>query len=86
MENITHLKNRCIRNTRQNKNIGKLSSKYELLFLDQASSSSDPSKIFIQQLVIPRTSLSPSPSLSNLTLTNGNPSLRQSSLCSSSVS
>ena len=70
MENITYLKNRYIRNTRQNKNIGKLSSKYELLFLDQASSSSDPSKILILQLVIPRASLSPLPSLSNLTLTN----------------
>ena len=33
-----------------NKNIGKLFSKYELLFLDQVNSNSDPSQIFIQQL------------------------------------
>ena len=32
-----------------NKNIGKLFSKHELLFLDQANSSSDPSQILIIQ-------------------------------------
>ena len=37
-----------------NKNIGKLFPKYELLFLDQAKSSSDPSEILILQFPIPR--------------------------------
>ena len=69
-----------------NKNIEKLFSKYELLFLDQANSSSDRSQILIQQLPIPRASLTPSPSLSNFTLANWNPSLTPSSSCSSSVS
>ena len=46
-----------------NKNIGKLFSKYELLFLDQTNSSSDPSQILIQQFPMPRASLPPSPSL-----------------------
>ena len=53
-----------------NKNIGKLFSKYEMLFLDQANSSSDPSQILIIQFSIPRPSLPPSPSLSNFTLAN----------------
>ena len=37
------------------KNIGKLLSKYELFFLDQGNSSSDPSQILIQQYPIPTT-------------------------------
>ena len=45
-----------------NKNIGKLISKNELLFLDQANSSSDPSQISIQQFPIPRAPLPVSPS------------------------
>ena len=49
------------------KNIGKSFSKYELFFLDQANSSSDPSQILILQLPIPRTSQPLSPSLSNFT-------------------
>ena len=53
-----------------NKNIEKLFSKHELLFLDQDDSSSDRSQILIQQLPIPRASLTPSPSLSNFTLAN----------------
>ena len=53
-----------------NKNIGKLFSKYELLFLDQATSSSDPSQILIIQFPALRASLPPSSSLSNLTLAN----------------
>ena len=48
-----------------NKNIGKSFSKYELLFLDQAYSSSDPSQILILQFPILRVSLPSSPSLSN---------------------
>ena len=40
-------------------------SKYELLFLDQANSSSDPSQILILQFPILRVSLPLSPSLSN---------------------
>ena len=43
---------------------------YELLFLDQASSSSDPFKTLMLQFLIPRASLPPSPSLSNLALVN----------------
>ena len=50
---------------RYNKNIGKLFSKYELLFLDQVSSSFDLSKILIPQFPVPRASLLPSPPLSN---------------------
>ena len=42
-----------------NKNIGKLFLKYELLFLDQANSSSNPSQILILQIPIPRASLPP---------------------------
>ena len=46
-----------------NKNIQKLFSKYELLFLDKANSSSDLSHILILRFTIPRASLPPSPSL-----------------------
>ena len=53
-----------------NKNIGKLFSKDELLFLDQANSKSDASQILIVQFPIPAASLPPSPSLSNFTLAN----------------
>ena len=53
-----------------NKSIGKLFSKYELLFLDQVKSSSDPSEILILQFPIPRASLPLSISLSNFTLAN----------------
>ena len=52
------------------KNVGKLFSKYELLFFDQASFSSYPSKILILKFFIPRAFLPPLPSLSNLTLAN----------------
>ena len=51
-----------------NKNIGKLFPKYELLFLDHANSSSDPSQILTEQFPIPRVSLPSSPSLSHFTL------------------
>ena len=37
-----------------NKHIGKLVSKYKLLFLDQANSISEPSQILILQFPIPR--------------------------------
>ena len=47
--------------------------KYELLFLDQASSSSDPFKVLILQSLIPRASLPSSKSLSNLILASWNP-------------
>ena len=63
-----------------NKNVEKLFSKYELFFLNQANSSSDPSQILIQQFCIPR------PSLSTFTLAKWNPSSTQSWSCSSSVS
>ena len=53
-----------------NKKIGKLFSKYKLLFLDQANSSSKSSQILMQQYPIPRVSLPRSPSLSNFTLAN----------------
>ena len=56
-----------------NKNIGKLFSKYELLFLDQANFSSNPSQILILQFPIRRASLPSSLSLSNFTLANWNP-------------
>ena len=69
-----------------NKNIGKLLSKYELLLLDQADSSSDPSQILMLWFPIPTASLPPSPSLSCFTRANWNPSLTQYSSCSSSVS
>ena len=68
------------------KNVGKLFSKYELLFFDQASFSSYPSKILILQFLIPRAFLPPLPSLSNLTLANWDRSLLQSLRYSSSVS
>ena len=55
-----------------NKNIGKLFSKYELLFLDKANSKSDPSQILILQFSMPRASLPSSPTLSNFTLANWN--------------
>ena len=53
-----------------NKNIEKLFSKYELLFLNQAISCSDPSQILILQFATARALLPPSPSLSNFTLAN----------------
>ena len=56
--------------TSDNKNIGKLFSKYELLFLNQINSSSDPSQILVLRLPLPRASLPPLPSLSNFTLAN----------------
>ena len=46
-----------------NKDIGKLFSKYELLFLDQANSSSDPSQRWTLRFPTPRASLPPSLSL-----------------------
>ena len=46
-----------------NKNIGKLFLKYELIFLDQASSSSDLSQTLILRFLIPRVSLPLSSSL-----------------------
>ena len=54
------------------KNIGKLFPKYELLFLDQANSSSDPSQtdLLILRFPIPRASLPSLSSLSNFTLAN----------------
>ena len=69
-----------------NKNVGKLFSKYKVSFLDQADSSSDPYQMIILQFPIPRASLPPSPSLSNFTLVNWNPSTTQFSSCSSLVS
>ena len=47
--------------------------KYQLPFLDQPNSSSDPSQILILQFSISRASLSPSPSLSNFSLAKWNP-------------
>ena len=47
------------------KNIGKLFLKFELIFLDYADFSFDPSQILILQYPIPPTYLPPSPSLSN---------------------
>ena len=60
-----------------NKNIGKLFPKYELLFLDQANSSSDPSQtdLLILRFPIPRASLPSLSSLSNFTLANWSPFL-----------
>ena len=69
MENTMHLKNQCIRNT-DKKSTGKLFTKYELLFLDQANSIFDPSQIWILQFPIPRAFLPPSPFLHNFTLAN----------------
>ena len=68
-----------------NRNIGTLFSKYELFFLDQAYFSSDPPQILILQFVVPRVSLSLSPSLSNLTLVEWNSSSTESLSSSSSV-
>ena len=69
-----------------NKNIGKLLSKFELLFLNQASYSSDSSQILILQFLKPRAFLSPSPFLSNFTLAIWNSPSTPSSSCSSTVS
>ena len=63
-----------------NENIGKLFSKYELPFLDQANSSCYPSQILILRFPIPRASqplslsptISPLPPSSNFTLGNWN--------------
>ena len=68
-----------------NRNIWKLFSKYELLFLDLANSSSHPSQILIVQFTTLKASLPPLPSLSNFTIANWNTSLTQSSSCFSSV-
>ena len=67
------------------KNIGKLFSKYKLLFPNQASSRSDPSQILILQHLISVSSLPSSPSLLILSQKTENP-LKQSSSCSSLVS
>ena len=67
----------------EGKNIWKLSSKYELLFLEQANSSSDSSQILMQQFPYLQP---PSPFLSNFTLANWNPSSTQSSSCYSLIS
>ena len=69
-----------------NKHIGKLFSRYKLLFLDQANSISDPSQILIIEFPVPRDFLSPLPSLFNFALADWNPSSTQSSSCSESVS
>ena len=61
-----------------NKDIGKLFSKYELPILDQANSSSDPSQMLILQFPTTRTSLPLSPFLSYFTIANSNPSSTQS--------
>ena len=53
-----------------NKNIGKLFSKDELLFLDQANSRSDSTQILQLQLSIPRASVPVSRYLSNIALSN----------------
>ena len=50
------------------KDIGKLFSRFELLYLDQANFSSDPSQILMLKLPISRAFLPPSPSLPNFTL------------------
>ena len=68
------------------KNIGKLFSKFELLYLDQANFSSDPSQILMLNLPISRAFLPPSPSLPNFTLAKGHLFSTESSLCSSSIS
>ena len=68
-----------------NRHIGKLFSKYELLFLDRANSSSDPSQILILQFPIPRDFLPPLLFLLNFALAKRNSSSTQSSSCSSSV-
>ena len=48
-------------------------SKYQLVFLDQPNSSSDPSRLLILQFPISRASVSPSPSLSHFSLAKWNP-------------
>ena len=53
-----------------NKNIGKLFSKYELLFVDQANFCSNLFQVLIPQYPIPSACLFPLPSLSNFTLAN----------------
>ena len=53
-----------------NKNIEKLFSKHQLLFLDQANSSYDLSQMLILQYPIPRAFLRPLPFLSNFALAN----------------
>ena len=57
-----------------NKNIGKLFSKYELLFLDHGNSISGPSQILLIHFPMPRGSLPSVPSLSNFTLAKWKPS------------
>ena len=69
-----------------NRSIGKLFSKYELLFLDQANSSSDASQLLMLKFPKTRASLPPWPCLSYFTLINWNLSSTQSSSCSLSVS
>ena len=61
MWKITHLKN--LFKVPDIKSTGKLFSKHELLFVEQANPSSEPSQILILQFFIPRTSLPSSPSL-----------------------
>ena len=53
-----------------NKNNGKLLSKYELLLLDLTNSSSDSSQILILRFPIRRASVPPSPSLLKFALAN----------------
>ena len=57
--------------SKYSKKIGQLFLKSELLFLDQANSSSDPSQILILHIPIPRASLPPSTSLLVFILSNG---------------
>ena len=66
--------------------IGKLFSKYELLFLNQANFCFNPSQILMLQFHTLGASLPPLPSLSNFTLANWNPSSTQCLSWSSSVS
>ena len=68
-KNITHLTN-SVFEIPENKNIGKLFSKYKLVFLDQANSSSDLPQILIPQFPTPRAFLPRSSSLSSFTLAN----------------
>ena len=56
--------------TPDTKNIENLFSKYVLLFLDQANSSSDLSQILILQFPTPKAFLPPSPFLYDFTLAN----------------
>ena len=65
-----------------NKNIGKVFSKYELFFLHKANSSSDPSQILILKFLILRTPLTPL----TFTISNWNFYLTQFWLCSILVS